>query len=278
MTVTMTRAVLPMTSLISTGEAPSAADPERAPSQPVGRGDSDRRETDMQSINTAVGRATGDDSAALAALLADSLLAGSLGAWLVPDVAARRRVLHGYAEFVLAHAMEHGHVDTTGDRAAVAVWYRRSEPTPASAPWAYDLDRLFGAHANRFAAFHAYVDAVHPHTPHHYLAHLAVASGHRDEVGSAVLASHLRGLDAEGLPSYAELVSDRPREGLLARLGYRPRVPILLEPGGPAVWRMWREPRGRPGGSAGDELPRRVRIHRIPVRRAVMPAAAPTSH
>ncbi|MBO4209414.1 N-acetyltransferase [Micromonospora echinofusca] len=228
----------------------------------------------MTLTDTTICRATGDDIVALAELLADRLLAGPLGAWLVPDVAARRELLPSYAELVLAHAVEHGQADTTEDRAAVAVWYRRLEPGPPAAALLHDLGRLLGGHAARFAMFHAYVDVVRPHAPHHYLAHVAVASEDHERAASAMLAGHHGVLDAEGLPSYAELVSDRPREGLLARIGYEPRSPILLEPGGPALWRMCRPPSGaqRPGG-----LLRRMRMSRAvtPFRGRVIPA--PTS-
>lgn len=38
-----------------------------------------------------------------------------------------------------------------------------------------------------------------------------------------------------------------------------------------------RAPRGQTGEVAGDGLPQRVWVHRIPVRRVVVPAAAPCS-
>lgn len=210
----------------------------------------------MKLMDTVVRSATGGDIDVPAPLIASALAAGRLGAWLVPDVADRADVLYRYAEFVLARGLVHGRVDTTDDRSAVAVWYSRPEPSPPSVAWMYDLRRLLGPHVGRFSLLHACVDAVLPHVPHHYLAHVVVPFGWA-EAGRALLASYHRVVEAAGLPSYAEVCSDRPRNGLLARLGYEPRSPILLEPGGPALWRMWRPPLGdgRPGG-----LPRRVRL------------------
>ena len=236
----------------------------------------------MRLMESGVRRATGDDAAVLSMVLADALLSQRLGAWLVPDPAERPTVLQRYARLVVAQGLAHGQVDTTGDGAAVAIWYSRLAPPPASAVWMYDLHRLLGVHAARFGLLHAYVDAVHPHTAHHYLAHLAVAADRRQAgVGSALLAGYHRSLDAVGLPSYAEVSTDRPREGLLARLGYIPRSPILLEPGGPVLWRMWRPPAraGRPGDATGDELPARVRVERTatPFRGAVLLTASPRS-
>ncbi|MFD6757387.1 N-acetyltransferase [Micromonospora gifhornensis] len=236
----------------------------------------------MRLMESGVRRATGDDAAVLSRVLADALLDQRLGAWLVPDAAERPAVLRRYARLVVAQGLAHGQVDTTDDHAAVAIWYSRPATPPASAVWMYNLHRLLGAHATRFGLLHAYVDAVHPHTAHHYLAHLAVAADRRQAaVGSALLAGYHRSLDVVGLPAYAEVSTDRPRDGLLARLGYVPRSPILLEPGGPVLWRMWRPPAraGRPGDATGDELPARVRAERtaIPFRGALLLTASPRS-
>ncbi|WP_416905560.1 N-acetyltransferase [Micromonospora echinospora] len=220
-------------------------------------------------MDTVIRRATGEDLNVLAPVIAGALAAGRLGAWLVPDAAERADVLRRYAEFVLARGLVHGQVDTTDDRSAVAVWYSRLEPSPPSVAWMYDLRRLLGPYAARFSLLHACVDAVLPHVPHSYLAHIAVRPG-RGEAGRALLASYHRVVEAAGLPSYAEVCSDRPRDGLFARLGYEARSPILLEPGGPALWRMWRPPSG--GGRAGG-LPRRVRLQRAatPFRGRIIP-------
>ncbi|GIJ12163.1 hypothetical protein Van01_53770 [Micromonospora andamanensis] len=236
----------------------------------------------MRLMNSGVRRATDDDAEGLSALVADALLTSRLSAWLVSDPIERPRVVRRYAQLVVAQGLAQGMVDTTDDLAGVAVWYSRLVPPPPSAAWMYDLHRMLGVHAARFGLLHAYVDAVHPYTAHHYLAHLAVTPGRRQTgVGAALLARHHRLLDAEQLPSYAEVSTDRPREGLLAGLGYEPRSPILLQPGGPALWRMWRQPvrPGQPDEAGGDGLPRRVRVQRtaMPFRGAVRLAAAPRS-
>jgi hypothetical protein len=229
----------------------------------------------MKLMEAAVRRATGDDIPALSTVMADALLDRPVAAWLVPDVAERPVLLHRYAHLVLTHGFEHGQVDTTDDRAAVTVWYSRLEPPAPAAAWMYDLHRLLGPHAPRFALLHAYVDAVLPHTPHHHLAHVAARPG-QSGAARALLVSHHRRLDAEGLPAYTEVSSTRPREDLSAWLGYEPRSPILLEPGGPELWRMWRP---QPGEQQPGGLPRRVRLHRsaTPFRGRVASAAAPRS-
>ncbi|WP_328366560.1 N-acetyltransferase [Micromonospora zamorensis] len=234
----------------------------------------------MSLMETAVRRATDEDVDALSSVMADALMARPLGVWLVPDVVNRAVVMRRYARLVLLQGLEHGRVDTTDDRAAVAVWYARMEPPPPAAPWMYDLHRLLGRHAARFALLHACVDGLRPHRPHHQLAHVGVRPGHGD-AAQALLATHHQTLDFAGLPSCAEHSSDRPGDGLLAEVGYRPRSPVLLAPGGPALWRMWRpQPCDeQPCGSAGGGLPRRVRLDRTatPFLGRLLPAAPPRS-
>ena len=227
---------------------------QSVPNWPVGRGDSARRLLGLQVPGEAVVCATGDDVPVLAALLAHDLWAGSLGAWLVPDAAVRDRALRRYAEFVLMYAVQHGRVDTTEDRAAVAVWFSRLEPPPTGAGWGCELRRLLGPFAARFVVLHAVV----PRTPHHYLAQFAARPG-EGAAARALLASCHRVVDAEALPAYTQVCGSEPRESLLSLLGYLPRSPMLLEPGGPVLWRMYRPGRG---GERRDGLPRRVRLHR----------------
>ncbi|MFJ8689639.1 N-acetyltransferase [Micromonospora wenchangensis] len=214
-------------------------------------------------------RASVGDLGVLSPLVAESLSAGPVGGWLVPDATERPEVLGRYARLLVSWGLEHGQVDTTGDRSVVAVWLRRPEVPVPSAAWMYDLHQALGPHASRLALWHAYLDAVVPHVPHAYLAHLAARPG-CDDTARALLTAHHRVLDAEGLPAYAEVSGGRPRESLLAALGYEPRSPILLEPGGPALWRMWRP---GPGRSCGG-LPPRARLRRgmTPLRGRLVPA------
>ncbi|MFY1585402.1 N-acetyltransferase [Micromonospora sp. WMMD734] len=222
-------------------------------------------------MRVVVCRASEGDLDVLSPLVAESLSAGPVGGWLVPDATERSEVLGRYARLLLSWGLEHGQVDTTGDRSVVAVWRRRLEVPVPSAAWMYDLHRVLGPYASRFALWHAYLDAVVPHVPHAYLAHLATRPGHDDTV-RALLTAHHRALDAEGLPAYAEVPGGRPREGLLAALGYEPRSPILLEPGGPALWRMWRP--GPDSGRSCGGLPPRARLRRgmTPLRGRLLPA------
>ncbi|WFE93551.1 N-acetyltransferase [Micromonospora sp. WMMD987] len=204
-------------------------------------------------------RASEVDLDVLSSLVAESLSVGPVGGWLVPEATERPQVLWRYARLLVSWGLRHGQVDTTGDRSVVAVWFRRVEVPVPSAGWMYDLHRTLGAYASRFALWHAYLDAVVPPVPHAYLAHLAICPGREDAVRVLLAACH-RVLDIEGLPAFAECLGGRPREGVLAGCGYAPRLPIGLEPGGPALWRMWR-PAPDAGRSCGG-FPPRVRLRR----------------
>lgn len=204
-------------------------------------------------------RASGADLDVLSGLVAEAFSDGPVGAWLVPAVTERPLVLCRYARLVVSWGLEYGQVDMTVDQSAVAVWFRRGEAPVPSAGWMYDLHQALGPYASRFALWHAYLDAVVPPVPHAYLAHLATLPG-REDAARVLLAACHRVLDIEGLPAYAECPGGRPREGVLAGCGYTPRSPILLEPGGPALWRMWR-PAPDAGRSCGG-FPSRVRLRR----------------
>ena len=54
------------------------------------------------------------------------------------------------------------------------------------------------------------------------------------------MAPMLERCDHDGIPAYLEATSDRNR-ALYERHGFRVRGNIPL-PGGPALWRMWRDP------------------------------------
>jgi predicted N-acetyltransferase YhbS len=59
-------------------------------------------------------------------------------------------------------------------------------------------------------------------------------------IGGALIAPGLERCDREAVPAYLEATSDRNR-ALYERHGFRAHGRIAL-PGGPALWRMWRDP------------------------------------
>ncbi|MET8042514.1 GNAT family N-acetyltransferase [Micromonospora sp. NPDC005215] len=208
--------------------------------------------TDISTTVT-VRQATHSDAAPLIAVLVEAFLDGQVADWLVPEANDRRAVYRRYFELVLNHGLENGHVDTTADLSAVAIWYPRVEPPPkGSLEYQPALEEATGVYAARFALLDAVFEAFHPGEPHHYLAYVAVSpeqQGHG--VGAAMLGHYHRQLDALGIPAYLEASNLRNRD-LYVRLGYRAGPPLILPTAGPTIWRMWR---GQPEAPAPAGFP-----------------------
>ncbi|MFJ8691212.1 GNAT family N-acetyltransferase [Micromonospora wenchangensis] len=215
------------------------------------------------STSVTIRRAAPNDADRLVSVLVEAFFDGPVADWLVPDHDDRRAVYHRYFTLALRHGLDHGHghVDTTADRSAVAIWYPRTEPRPSAPPeHQAALEAATGPYAPKFTLLEAMFDAFHPREPHHYLAYVAVdPSGQGRGVGTALLDSYHRRLDALGLPAYLEASNMRNRR-LYLRLGYRAGPPLLLPTSGPTIWRMWRGPAGATGPTvfpATEPQPRR---------------------
>ncbi|MFC8851170.1 MULTISPECIES: GNAT family N-acetyltransferase [unclassified Micromonospora] len=162
--------------------------------------------------------------------------------WLVPDAAQRRAVLADNFEIPVGHAMAHGQVHATADRAGVAVWLPQTGDD-VGPPADYDarLAAACGEWVDRFRHLDDLFAASHPHAGHHHLAFLAVTPERQGQgIGSALLRHHHAWLDANGVPGYLEASSETGRD-LYARHGYRPREVFRL-PDGTPFFPMWREP------------------------------------
>ncbi len=187
-------------------------------------------------------RAAAADLPALADLLTEAFLHGDLAPWLVAHLDTRHRIYRPYFGMIAEHALEHGHVEITGDGTAAAVWFRvTDQPLAEPDDYAHRLAAITGSHLARFQALDLAIHTAHPYTePHHYLAYLAVQPDRqRRGLGSALLAHHHAQLDQQGIPAYLEATGSRNRS-LYARHGYRPRPPIALDRGGPHLHPMWR--------------------------------------
>ncbi|MFF0097735.1 GNAT family N-acetyltransferase [Micromonospora sp. NPDC005257] len=203
------------------------------------------------STSVTIRRATSADTVRLVSVLVEAFFDGPVADWLVPDHDDRRAVYHRYFALALRHGLDHGHVDTTTDRSAVAIWYPRHEPAPSAPPeHQAALEAATGRYAPKFTLLEAMFDAFHPREPHHYLAYVAVSPDQQSRgIGAALLGSYHRRLDALGLPAYLEASSMRNRR-LYLRLGYRAGPPLVLPTSGPMIWRMWRGPAGAAGPAA----------------------------
>ncbi|MGW0507421.1 GNAT family N-acetyltransferase [Micromonospora sp. NPDC003241] len=182
------------------------------------------------------------DTRWVAERIAESFLVLDATRWLVPDEAKREAVLAGNFEIIVAHAMRHGLVFGTADRAGVAVWLPSvGEPLPPPEDYDARLAAACGEWTPRFVHLDELFAAHHPHRDHHHLALLAVRPDRQGQgVGSALLRHHHAWLDAHGVPAYLEASSEIGRD-LYARHGYRVSEPFRL-PDDTPFWPMWREP------------------------------------
>ncbi|SCL24343.1 Acetyltransferase (GNAT) family protein [Micromonospora rhizosphaerae] len=164
--------------------------------------------------------------------------------WLVPDEAKREAVLADNFEILVDHAMRHGMVHGTADRAAIAVWFPQiGEPAPPPADYDARLAAACGEWTPRFQHLDELFETHHPHADHHHLAFLAVAPERQGQgLGSVLLRHHHALLDAGGVPAYLEASSERSRD-LYARHGYRVAEPFRL-PDDTPFYPMWRDALG----------------------------------
>ncbi|MGC4875686.1 GNAT family N-acetyltransferase [Micromonospora sp. DT43] len=185
------------------------------------------------------------DTTFVANRIAEAFTALEVTYWLVPDASKREAVLAGDFEILVDHAMRHGFVHATGDRAGVAVWLPSvGEPAPPPPDYDARLAAACGEWTDRFQHLDELFAANHPHPDHHHMAFLAVQPGRQGQgLGTALMRHHHAWLDANGMPAYLEASSPRSRD-LYARHGYRAGEPFRV-PDGTPFWPMWREPAGR---------------------------------
>ncbi|MGW3808160.1 GNAT family N-acetyltransferase [Micromonospora sp. NPDC005113] len=196
-------------------------------------------------MSVAIERLGPEDTALVAGRIAQAFTVLEVTRWLVPDASKREAVLAGNFEILVEHAMRHGLVCASADRAAVAVWFP-SVGDPAPPPPDYDarLAAACGEWTDRFEHLDELFAANHPHPDHHHLAFLAVQPDRQGQgLGTALLEHHHAWLDANGMPGYLEASSPRSRD-LYAQHAYRAGEPFRV-PDGTPLWPMWREPVGR---------------------------------
>jgi GNAT superfamily N-acetyltransferase len=167
--------------------------------------------------------------------------------WLIAGDDDRRRVFPGYFRLYVADAMKRGHVYTTAERSAVALWLPVGE-AGEPAPDGYDqaLASVTERWVDRFRTFDALLDKHHPTgLRHDHLAILAVHPDHqRRGLGTELLAAHHALLDAADPPTAAYLeASDPGTRQLYLRHGYTDHGgdPVQL-PAGPQMHPMLRHP------------------------------------
>jgi len=186
------------------------------------------------------------DAEALSQVIADAFCDLPPSRWLIPDEADRHQILPAYFRLPVEHALAHGIVYTTADRAATALWLAAGEQPPVPpAGYGGRLRAVTGPWTSRFLVFDAALGQHHPAgIAHHHLAMLAVRPARQNQgLGTALLDAHHVVLDSAGLPAYLEAADLRTR-GVYLRRGYADLGRPIRLPDGPLMYPMLREPHG----------------------------------
>jgi GNAT superfamily N-acetyltransferase len=169
-------------------------------------------------------RATIDDVAPLARVLADAFSHDPVFERLLPNQRTRSQGLRRYFSIELrAVGLARGSVWTTDDLTGAAIsngpgmW---RVPPRALALHGPAFSRAFRLRLPRAATLLARVESRHVRGPHHYFAAIGVSperQGHG--LGRALMAPTLKLCDQAGLPAYLEASSER-NAALYQRLGF----------------------------------------------------------
>ncbi|MEV4544015.1 hypothetical protein [Micromonospora echinaurantiaca] len=174
-------------------------------------------------------------------LVAGALARTGTGAWLVPDVHRRRRVLRAVTRIWTEHALLFGEAYLASDRTAAAVWFHRYGPIPPPPGYGERLAVACGDYLDRFLRLDEVLAARRPTGPHNHLAFFAaVPEPRRGDQSGTLLATSRARMDASLLPSYTEATTPTERD-LYARHGYVAHGSFTL-PDGTTAYPMWRRP------------------------------------
>jgi ribosomal protein S18 acetylase RimI-like enzyme len=196
-------------------------------------------------------RASEADTDALSCLLAEAFGTDPVFNWIARPGPGRVEVMEEFFRWLLeTRAILFGEVWMS--EGVVAVWI--PPDAPASPGGFFEQLRLLPMFVrlcgiSRFGRGSAMGDAMernHPHERHFYLAFVAVAPTRQGlGLGSAILETNLKHIDAQGMPAYLE--NSNPKNArLYERLGFvakRDIAPI----GAPPMIAMWRNARSANG-------------------------------
>jgi GNAT superfamily N-acetyltransferase len=180
----------------------------------------------------------------VASTLAAAFFADPVVAWLIPDRKRRTPLMHAFFQIILEQAWNQM-IYTIDDVRAAAVWVppgraqlSEDEANAIMPTLAAAFDDLTPALETLMAAQEEY----HPHEPHYYLPFIGTRPEWQGQgFGSKLLRPALARCDAERMPAYLEATTELNRD-LYARHGFVVLGPLEV-PGGPTMFRMWREPR-----------------------------------
>lgn len=185
-----------------------------------------------------------EDAPRLATALAAAFYDDQVFRWFSPDDGRRRPMLPSFFDVFVDAYLDHGETYADAGVAGAALWAAPgTDPLGAAPVYAQRLEEIAGVDAPRLFEIVETLEAHAPQVPHYHLQFLGVVPERQGAgLGGALMAPILERCDRDGVPAYLEATSDRNR-ALYERHGFRAHGDIPL-PGGPALWRMWRDPVG----------------------------------
>src|SRR4051812_10561631 len=191
---------------------------------------------------TGIRAAARDDATQLAAALAAAFYDDPVFRWFSPDDQRRGARLPGFFDVFVDAYLSHAETYTDDAVSGAALWAAPgTDPLGAEPVYVERLEAIAGIDAPRLFEIVELLEAHAPQQRHYHLQFLAVRPERQGTgLGGALMAPGLDRCDRDGVPAYLEATSDRNR-ALYERHGFRTLGDIPL-PGGPALWRMWREP------------------------------------
>ena len=194
-------------------------------------------------MNPVIRPATEAELPAVGALIALSFDHLEQNHSLVPDPAARLRVMGDFFTLLTEHAPLCGKVEVidgpAGDLVAAAVWFDRTHEMPEIPHYDDRLAALAGEWLPNFQALDELFDKHHPVDPHWHLAFLAVHPDHQHRGFGGALMDNTH-QDLGGTPAYLEATND-DNIRLYRRYGYSDMIPFDIHmPDDTPFYRMWR--------------------------------------
>jgi GNAT superfamily N-acetyltransferase len=203
------------------------------------------------STSVSVRSARRDDFGPLAEMLARAFYDDPVTCWFYPDDGRRMRHARRFFAIRQRQLADQQLIYTTPELSGAALWAgpgRWREDLRQSLMLVPMLPVLLPRIVRSTQAVRE-IERRHPVRPHYYLSVLGTEPQQQGGgIGSALLGPVLQRCDADGVGAYLES-SKESNVGFYARHGFAVTERIEL-PDGPALWLMWREPRGRTGHRA----------------------------
>lgn len=180
----------------------------------------------------------------LATALAAAFYEDPVFRWLSPDDRRRAAMLAGFFDVFVDAFIHHGEAYTDAHLGGTALWAApQTDPLLAGPSYMERIEEIAGPDAPRMLEIVERFEEHAPKEPYYHLQFLGVLPERQGAgLGGALVWPILARCDRHGVPAYLEATSDRNR-AMFERHGFRAHGSIPLS-GGPAPWRMWRDPVG----------------------------------